>query len=47
MSAKTGKQCQFGQDMTYLTIICSVEKFSIIFCGIRDIGRALYIICYM
>ena len=26
MIAKTGKQCQFGQDMTYLTIICSVYK---------------------
>ena len=39
---KTGKQCQFGQDMTYLTIICSVEKFSIIFCGIRGIGRTRY-----
>ena len=40
MSAKTGKQCQFGHDMTYLTIICSVQEFSIIFCGIRGIGGA-------
>ena len=40
---KTGKQCQFCQDMTYLTIICSVEKFFITFCGIRGIGGACYI----
>ena len=27
MSAKTGKQCQFGQDMTYLTTVCSLKSF--------------------
>ena len=27
MSAKKGKQCQFCQDMTFLTIICSVQNF--------------------
>ena len=37
---KTGKQCQFGQD---LTIIRSVQTFSIIFCGILGIGGACYI----
>ena len=27
MSAKTGKQYQFGQYMTYLTTICSLKSF--------------------
>ena len=40
---KTGKQCQFGQDMTYLTTICSLKKFSCKFHSIRGIGRACYI----
>ena len=44
MSAKTGKQCQFGQDMTYLTRICCLEKFPCKFCGILGIGHARYII---
>ena len=37
---QTVSKCQFGQDMTYLTIICSLEKFP---CGIRGIGRTRYI----
>ena len=28
---QNSKQCQFCQDLTFLTLICSVEKFSIIF----------------
>ena len=40
MSANTGNQCQFGQDMQYLTIICSLEKFPWKFYGIRGISRA-------
>ena len=43
MSAKTGKHCQFGQDLKYLTTICCLEKFSCKFCGILGIGRARYI----
>ena len=43
MSAKTGKQCQFGQDMAYLTTVYSLEKFPYKFHGIRGIGRACYI----
>ena len=43
MSAKTGKQCQFGQDITYFTTICSLEKFPCKFRGIRGIVRARYI----
>ena len=42
MSSKTGKQCQFGQDMTYRTTICCPEKFPCKFCGILGIGHARY-----
>ena len=45
MSAKTGKQCQFGQD-TFLYISYNnmqSKKFSCKFHLIRGIGRACYI----
>ena len=40
---KTGKQCQFGQDMTNLTTICSQKKFPCKFHGIRGISCTRYI----